>query len=106
MKQGERLRGSATILTDDILFRAFQALSGDFDAREGGMGRAPKFPQPMNWELLLRVWNRTGNARALEMVQLTLTQMAPGGMYDQLGGGFHRYSAAGQRPAPRLQKTL
>src|SRR6266571_435968 len=73
MKQGERLRGSATILTDDILFTAYQALSGDFDAREGGMGRAPKFPQPMNWELLLRVWKRTGNARALEMVRLTLT---------------------------------
>jgi uncharacterized protein YyaL (SSP411 family) len=106
MKQGERLRGSATILTDDILFQAYQALSGDFDAREGGMGRAPKFPQPMNWELLLRVWKRTGNARALEMVRLTLTKMARGGMYDQLGGGFHRYSVDGQWLVPHFEKML
>jgi len=106
MKQGERLRGSATILTDDILFSAYQALSGAFDAREGGMGRAPKFPQPMNWELLLRVWKRTGNARALEMVRLTLTKMARGGMYDQLGGGFHRYSVDGQWLVPHFEKML
>jgi uncharacterized protein YyaL (SSP411 family) len=106
MKQGERLKGSATILTDDILFQAYQALSGDFDAREGGMGRAPKFPQPMNWELLLRVWKRTGNARALEMVRLTLTKMARGGMYDQLGGGFHRYSVDGQWLVPHFEKML
>jgi uncharacterized protein YyaL (SSP411 family) len=106
MKQGERLRGSATILTDDILFQAYQALSGDFDAREGGMGRAPKFPQPMNWDLLLRVWKRTGNARALEMVRLTLTKMARGGMYDQLGGGFHRYSVDGQWLVPHFEKML
>jgi uncharacterized protein YyaL (SSP411 family) len=106
MKQGERLRGSATILTDDILFSAYQALSGDFDAREGGMGRAPKFPQPMNWELLLRIWKRTGNAGALEMVRLTLTKMARGGMYDQLGGGFHRYSVDGQWLVPHFEKML
>jgi uncharacterized protein len=106
MKQGERLRGSATILTDDILFSAYQALSGDFDAREGGMGRAPKFPQPMNWELLLRIWKRTGNAGALDMVRLTLTKMARGGMYDQLGGGFHRYSVDGQWLVPHFEKML
>jgi uncharacterized protein YyaL (SSP411 family) len=106
MKQGERLRGSATILTDDILFAAYQALSGEFDAREGGMGRAPKFPQPMNWELLLRVWKRTGNAQALDMVRLTLTKMARGGMYDQLGGGFHRYSVDGQWLVPHFEKML
>ena len=106
MKQGERLRGSATLLTDGILFSAYQALSGEFDAREGGMGRAPKFPQPMNWEFLLRFWKRTGNARALEMVRLTLTKMARGGMYDQLGGGFHRYSVDGQWLVPHFEKML
>jgi uncharacterized protein YyaL (SSP411 family) len=106
MKQSERLRGSATILTDDILFSAYQGLSGEFDAREGGMGRAPKFPQPMNWELLLRVWKRTGNAQALDMVRLTLTKMARGGMYDQLGGGFHRYSVDGQWLVPHFEKML
>ena len=88
MGQSERLRSSNTLLTDTVLFSAYQALSGEFDAREGGMGRAPKFPQPMNWEFLLRFWKRTGNARALEMARLTLTKMARGGMYDQLGGGL------------------
>jgi uncharacterized protein YyaL (SSP411 family) len=106
MQQGERLRSSNTLLTDTILFSAYQALSGEFDAREGGMGRAPKFPQPMNWEFLLRFWKRTGNARALEMAQLTLTKMARGGMYDQLGGGFHRYSVDGQWLVPHFEKML
>jgi uncharacterized protein YyaL (SSP411 family) len=106
MQQGERLRSSATLLTDGTLFSAYQALSGEFDAREGGMGRAPKFPQPMNWEFLLRFWKRTGNARALEMARLTLTKMARGGMYDQLGGGFHRYSVDGEWLVPHFEKML
>ena len=106
MRQGERLRSSNTLLTDTILFSAYQALSGDFDAREGGLGRAPKFPQPMNWEFLLRFWKRTGNPRALEMARLTLTKMARGGMYDQLGGGFHRYSVDGEWLVPHFEKML
>ena len=106
LRQGERLRSSNTLLTDEILFAAYQALSGEFDDREGGMGRAPKFPQPMNWEFLLRFWKRTGNARALEMARLTLTKMARGGMYDQLGGGFHRYSVDGQWLVPHFEKML
>jgi uncharacterized protein len=106
MRQGERLRSSNTLLTDTILFSAYQALSGDFDARQGGLGRAPKFPQPMNWEFLLRFWKRTGNPRALEMTRLTLTKMARGGMYDQLGGGFHRYSVDGEWLVPHFEKML
>jgi uncharacterized protein YyaL (SSP411 family) len=106
MQQGERLRSSATLLTDGTLFSAYQALSGEFDAREGGMGRAPKFPQPMNWEFLLRFWKRTGNERALDMARLTLTKMARGGMYDQLGGGFHRYSVDGEWLVPHFEKML
>jgi len=106
LRQGERLKSSNTLLTDEILFSAYQALSGEFDEREGGMGRAPKFPQPMSWEFLLRFWKRTGNARALEMARLTLTKMARGGMYDQLGGGFHRYSVDGQWLVPHFEKML
>ena len=106
MRQGERLRSSATLLTDGTLFSAYQALSGEFDAREGGMGRAPKFPQPMNWEFLLRFWKRNGNERALDMARLTLTKMARGGMYDQLGGGFHRYSVDGEWLVPHFEKML
>jgi uncharacterized protein YyaL (SSP411 family) len=106
MRQGERLRASATLLTDGILHAAYQALSGDFDPRAGGMGRAPKFPQPMNWEFLLRYWKRTGNVHAQDMVDLTLTKMARGGMYDQLGGGFHRYSVDGEWLVPHFEKML
>ena len=70
------------------------------------MGRAPKFPQPMNWEFLLRYWKRTGIVQAQDMSDLTLTKMARGGMYDQLGGGFHRYSVDGQWLVPHFEKML
>ena len=106
IRQGERLRSSASLLTDGILFSAYQALSGEFDPREGGMGRAPKFPQPMNWEFLLRYWKRTGIVQAQDMADLTLTKMARGGMYDQVGGGFHRYSVDGQWLVPHFEKML
>src|SRR5215468_3027060 len=106
MRQGERLRRSASLLTEDLLFGAYQAMSGQVDERRGGMGGAPKFPQPMNWELLLRFWKRTGNPRALDAVRLTLTQMARGGMYDQLGGGFHRYSVDDRWLVPHFEKML
>ncbi len=106
MRQGERLRRSASLLTEDILSSAQQALSGQFEERNGGIGGAPKFPQPMTWEFLLRFWKRTGNARALEMTRLTLDRMADGGMYDQLGGGFHRYSVDDQWLVPHFEKML
>ncbi len=106
MKQHERLRQSASLLTDDILLTAYQGLAQDFDEREGGVGQAPKFPQPMNWEFVLRFWKRTGNSRALDMARLTLTKMARGGMYDQLGGGFHRYSVDAHWLVPHFEKML
>ena len=106
MAQGERLRTSATLLTHDILFSSFQGISGAFDERDGGIGQAPKFPQPMIWDFILRFRRRTGNATALEMLKLTLTRMARGGMYDQLGGGFHRYSVDGQWLVPHFEKML
>jgi len=106
MSQGERLRMSASLLTEDILFAAYQNVSHEFDERAGGVGRAPKFPQPMNWEFMLRFWKRTGNPHALEMARLTLTRMARGGMYDQLGGGFHRYSVDDQWLVPHFEKML
>ncbi len=106
MRQGEQLRRSASLLTEDLLFTAYQAMSAEFDERRGGMGRAPKFPQPMNWEFVLRFWKRTGNPRAIEMARVTLTQMARGGMYDQLGGGFHRYSVDDHWLVPHFEKML
>jgi len=106
MSQSERLRQSASLLTEEILFAAYQHLSQQFDEREGGVGPAPKFPQPMTWELLLRFWKRSGNPRALEMARTTLTRMARGGMYDQLGGGFHRYSVDNHWLVPHFEKML
>jgi len=106
MRQSERLRVSSSLLTDGILFSAYQGLSGEFDERQGGMGRAPKFPQPMTWDFLLRYWKRTGIVQAQDMADLTLTKMARGGMYDQLGGGFHRYSVDGEWLVPHFEKML
>ena len=106
MRQGERLRRSATLLTGDILMTAYQAMALEFDEQDGGARRAPKFPQPMNWEFILRFWKRTGNAEALQMARLTLTKMARGGMYDQLGGGFHRYSVDERWLVPHFERML
>jgi hypothetical protein len=106
MQQSERLTRSASLLTNEILVGAYLGLSGEFDERDGGFGQAPKFPQPMAWEAILRVWKRTGDARAIEMLRHTLTRMARGGIYDQLGGGFHRYSVDGQWLVPHFEKML
>jgi uncharacterized protein YyaL (SSP411 family) len=106
MGEQERLRTSASLLTEEILVAGYQHISHEFDEREGGIGQAPKFPQPMNWEFMLRFWRRSGNARALEMTRLTLDRMARGGMYDQLGGGFHRYSVDSHWLVPHFEKML
>jgi len=106
MGQSERLSRSATLLSQDVVTRAYLGLAAEFDERDGGLGQAPKFPQPMTWEAILRVWKRTGDARALEMLRRTLTRMARGGIYDQLGGGFHRYSVDGQWLVPHFEKML
>jgi uncharacterized protein YyaL (SSP411 family) len=102
----ERLRQASQLLTDDVLFSAFQGISAQFDAALGGLGGAPKFPQPMIWEFVLRFWKRSGNPAAREMVRTTLTRMARGGIYDQLGGGFHRYSVDAQWLVPHFEKML
>ncbi|HUP34982.1 MAG TPA: thioredoxin domain-containing protein [Candidatus Limnocylindria bacterium] len=106
MQQSERLTRSASPLTNEVLVGAYLGLSGEFDERDGGFGQAPKFPQPMAWEAILRVWKRTGDARAIEMLRHTLTRMSRGGIYDQLGGGFHRYSVDGQWLVPHFEKML
>src|SRR5438128_5725158 len=106
LAQADRLRSSTQLLTDEILFGAFQALSAQFDEKEGGLGGAPKFPQPMLWEFVLRFWRRAKNARARQMAHTTLTMMARGGMYDQLGGGFHRYSVDAHWLVPHFEKML
>ncbi|MBS1858556.1 MAG: thioredoxin domain-containing protein [Acidobacteria bacterium] len=84
----------------------FAVLRRTFDARLGGFGGAPKFPRPVVFHFLLRYWQRTKNPEALEMVLLTLREMARGGMYDQLGGGFHRYSVDDRWFVPHFEKML
>ena len=96
-----------TPLSKDTMSLAYTRLRNGFDAEHGGFGTAPKFPQPMALDFLLRHHAASGDAHALEMVDLTLTRMAHGGMYDQLGGGFHRYSTdpSGSSPTSRRCST-
>ena len=101
-----QLPASRDPLTPDILNQAFQALVPSYDFQNGGFGSAPKFPQPMTYGFLLRYHHLTGSERALEMVELTVTRMALGGIYDQIGGGFHRYSTDPYWLVPHFEKML
>jgi len=105
-RQGERVRPGGDLLTPAVLDTAYQGLRAEYDARHGGLGRAPKFPQPMAFDFLLRCWRRRDLTEALQMVRQTLTRMARGGMYDQLGGGFHRYSVDQVWLVPHFEKML
>ncbi|WP_350281442.1 thioredoxin domain-containing protein [Kribbella sp. HUAS MG21] len=88
------------------LARAVQVLKTDFDPVDAGFGRAPKFPPSMVLDFLLRHHRRTGDEDALAMVAHTCDRMARGGMYDQLAGGFARYSVDGQWIVPHFEKML
>ena len=90
----------------EAIREAVERLARSYDAVHGGFGGAPKFPTPVNLELLLRYHRRTGDAQALKMVVHTLESMAAGGIYDQLGGGFHRYSTDAQWLKPHFEKML
>src|SRR6188508_2842079 len=85
---------------------AASLIGASFDARHGGFGGAPKFPAPMVLEFLLRAWRRDGGAATLEMVTRTLDAMADGGIHDQLGGGFARYSTDAHWLVPHFEKML
>jgi uncharacterized protein YyaL (SSP411 family) len=85
---------------------AFKALSGQFDKVNGGFGRAPKFPMPVNLAFFLDVFKQTRDAQALAMAAFTVKKMAAGGIYDQLGGGFARYSTDERWLVPHFEKML
>ena len=93
-------------LTSETLTRAFDGLVEEFDRNDGGFGAAPKFPQPMIVEFLLRYYHRTRQTEALAMVDITLEKMCRGGIYDQVGGGFHRYSTDAIWLIPHFEKML
>ena len=98
-------------LNAKIIDEAYQQIARSYDAREGGFSGAPKFPRPVTLNFLFRVYNRAGansanGDAALEMNLLTLRKMAAGGMHDQLGGGFHRYSVDAFWHVPHFEKML
>jgi uncharacterized protein len=111
LKQLEPAGETAQRLDPMPLDLARRQLEDQFDARHGGFGKAPKFPHPTSLERLLRHWagslqDGEGDTRALEMALFSLDRMALGGMYDQLGGGFCRYSTDEQWMIPHFEKML
>jgi uncharacterized protein YyaL (SSP411 family) len=103
--QAGALPEAAGPVEEATLRQAFEQLQRAFDPRWGGFGPAPKFPQPMTLEFLLRCHLR-GWQGALDMVELTLNRMASGGIFDQLGGGFHRYATDARWLVPHFEKML
>jgi uncharacterized protein YyaL (SSP411 family) len=93
-------------ISEEILTAANFQLQKNFDDENGGFGKAPKFPQPGNLTSLLNYWYRTEDSKSLEMVEKTLQSMAKGGICDQLGGGFHRYSTDERWLVPHFEKMI
>ncbi len=98
--------GSDQPIETELLDAAYVGAVRSYDSINGGFGGAPKFPPAMTLEFLLRTHVRTGNREALEMVKYTCDKMANGGMYDQLAGGFHRYSTDARWLVPHFEKML
>ena len=97
---------SRELLTTEILDGAYRRIKANYDRTNGGFGGAPKFPPSMNLEFFLHSYHRTGSSETLEVVEQTCRKMAHGGMYDQLGGGFHRYSVDAKWLVPHFEKML
>ena len=95
-----------TGLSQEMLGKAFDRFRDTFDAVNGGFGIAPKFAQPTNLSMLLCYWHRTADPQALGMVKKTLDAMAKGGIYDHIGGGFHRYATDARWLVPHFEKML
>src|SRR6266567_2358938 len=106
LQESAAVSPSAEPLTESLLGEAARVLARGFDPEWGGFGGAPKFPPASALELLLRRHRRTGDEEALTIVTRTLDGMAAGGMYDLLGGGFHRYSVDERWLVPHFEKML
>jgi uncharacterized protein YyaL (SSP411 family) len=98
--------GSHAPIDYAVLESGFSIFRRTYDSEMGGFGQAPKFPRPAVFGFLLRYHARTGNREALEMTLHTLRKMAEGGVHDQLGGGFHRYSVDERWFVPHFEKML
>ncbi|MFZ1866545.1 MAG: thioredoxin domain-containing protein [Polyangiales bacterium] len=106
IEQAAALQPAPGVPSDEVIIVAVQQLGKTFDRIDGGFGGAPKFPQPARLSLLLRYARRTGDTAAAAMVTRTLDKMAAGGIYDHVGGGFHRYSTDAQWLVPHFEKML
>ncbi|MDQ3809941.1 MAG: thioredoxin domain-containing protein, partial [Chloroflexota bacterium] len=106
LRQATQLAASGATIDPSDLDGAAEGVLSQYDPAHGGFGNAPKFPQPMAIEFLLRHWRRTGDNRARSAAEHTLDAMARGGMFDQLGGGFHRYSTDAEWLVPHFEKML
>jgi uncharacterized protein len=106
LQRMSRLEDHEHAFPPDIIGRAVEKIAGAYDSENGGLGQAPKFPNPGVYELFLRHYHHTGTERSLEMVTHTLTKMSTGGIYDHVGGGFHRYSVDEKWLVPHFEKML
>ena len=106
LEQSAELESQSSDLSDLMLDEAVAYLYQRFDEERGGFGNQPKFPQPMTLDFALTQYLRNGDPHALNMAGRTLEQMALGGIYDQLGGGFHRYSVDAVWLTPHFEKML
>ena len=98
--------GEPADLKEPVLENTYQRFQAAYDPAHGGFGSAPKFPRPVVFNFLLRYYARTGKRDALEMTLHTLRAMANGGIHDQIGGGFHRYSTGEVWHVPHFEKML
>jgi len=106
LQQNLQPQRSPGALDGHLLEAAARGLIAQYEPQFGGFGGAPKFPQPMAIDFLLRCWRRFGDERAKQIAVHTLEQMARGGLYDHLGGGFHRYSTDAEWLVPHFEKML
>ncbi|HUY32944.1 MAG TPA: thioredoxin domain-containing protein [Pirellulales bacterium] len=106
LRKAASLEHAAGELSLEPLQSAEAMLQRSFDRQHGGFGGAPKFPHPMDLRVVLRLWRRTHREELLGLVTLTLDKMAAGGIYDQLAGGFHRYSVDERWLVPHFEKML
>ena len=94
------------LLDETVLTQGYRLLASEYDPAFGGFGRQPKFPRPVVFNFLLRHYDRTREEQARDMALVTLRRMAAGGMYDHVGGGFHRYSVDQAWRVPHFEKML
>jgi len=106
LRRNTQAASSSGIMDETLLDKAFRQMRGQFDAANGGFGSAPKFPMGHNLSFLLRYHKRREEPEALSMAEKTLTAMAQGGIWDHLGGGFHRYSTDQNWHVPHFEKML